>query len=175
MSEINSDMLVSEFIKSIESKVFSINDTAKYFDCSERTIQKKIKNLGYEWNYKQSHYEYKGTAEQRLLLSDMTVSQLFGKVERQQKASRNNTRSNSGNASKKESKSDSEINVVKAIEKNDTKDRIDEILLGSKAKKKYTGFYADEDIASILDSVDKRKSELINECLRIVFKSKGLL
>lgn len=57
-----------------------------------------------------------------------------------------------------------------------TSDNIDRLLAGKKAKKEYRGFYLDHDIISIIDNVDNGiKSELVNECLRKVFKEKGIL
>lgn len=57
-----------------------------------------------------------------------------------------------------------------------TSDNIDRLLAGKKAKKAYRGFYFDSDVLAFIDNVDSGiKSELINECLRKVFKEKGLL
>ncbi|MGI2813744.1 hypothetical protein ACRS7A_22450 [Bacillus cytotoxicus] len=51
------------------------------------------------------------------------------------------------------------------------------MLAGKKASvRTYRGFYFDEDVLSVIDSVANRyKSDLINEVLRKVFKDKGLL
>lgn len=68
----------------------------------------------------------------------------------------------------------SETNNVNASKK--TSDNIDRLLSGKKTKKVYRGFHFDTDVISVIDSVDIGvKSELINECLRSVFKSKNLL
>ena len=61
---------------------------------------------------------------------------------------------------------------------NDSEYAVIDSLLDSKTKanKVYRGFYLDEEVIKIIDKVDKRKkSELVNEALKIVFKNRGLL
>lgn len=184
MSKITNEMLVNDLISGIESKAIAIKDIALYFMSSDRTIQKKIKAVGFEWDAKQAKYSFIGTVEQRDILEVLTLDKVFSKGIVQQ----NNSNNDSINSGKKESaattKTDNKVN-----NKNDSNnaskdisfgainlDRIDEILSGKKSNKKYIGFYADDDITSVLNSIEGRvKSELINECLRVVFKSKGLL
>jgi transcriptional antiterminator len=165
-------MLVSEIIHKIMTKEMTIKELAELYGVSDRTIQMKIKKLGYEWDSKQSIYNYVGKSSEP---SDVDFSTLFGK---------NNTSINEINKSKSEiastrtneikSKSKSEVTSTN----NDEMDSIDILLAGKKthSKRIYRGFYFDKDILSIIDRVPKSyKSELVNESLRKIFKDKGLL
>lgn len=164
-------MLVNEIIHKIMMKEMTIKELAELYGVSDRTIQLKIKKLGYEWDSKQSIYNYVGESPEP---SDVDFSTLFGK---------NNTSMDEINKSKSEiaSTRTSEIkskSKTKASTSNDEMDSIDMLLAGKQAlsKRVYRGFYFDKDILNIIDRVPKNyKSELVNESLRKVFKDKGLL
>ena len=82
------------------------------------------------------------------------------------------------NRPEKDSDIDSESIIRKNMKKNSKKkiDNIDRLLAGKKAKREFRGFYLDNDVLQIIDNVDSGiKSELVNECLRKVFKEKGLI
>jgi hypothetical protein len=161
-------MLVSEIIPKIMAKEMTIKELAELYNVSDRTIQMKIKKLGYEWDSKQSIYTYVGESPEP---SDVDFSTLFGK---------NNASMDEINKSKSEiaSTSTSETKSKTTNTSNSEMDSIDMLLAGKKAhsKRVYRGFYFDEDILNIIDHVPKNyKSELVNEALRKVFKNKGLL
>lgn len=188
MGELTNDMLVNDLLKCIENKEISVKEVAELFASSERTIQKKIKALGFNWDHKQAKYSFTGSNEQQSMVEFLTIDKVFNKGSNQQNASKNtNGIDNQKNVVK--AIKDSGVKDIELVNKNTIKkasidndfgasdmDRIDELLSGKKASKKYIGFYATDDVAGVLDSIEGRiKSELINECLRVVFKSKGLL
>jgi HTH domain len=165
-------MLVKDIINKIESKEMTIKEIANHYNVSDRTIQNKIKRLGYEWDSKNVKYNYIGDQPSPLKVE---FDSLF-----------DNKQNTSKRVAKREiSKGEKEASSTVITsnkrtitnEKHDDYDVID-MLLDSKprAEKVYRGFYLDEDVMSIIDSVDKRKkSELVNQALRKVFKDKGLL
>src|SRR4051812_15161144 len=68
-------MLVNEIIYKIMVKEMTIKELAELYGVSNRTIQLKIKKLGYEWDSKQSIYNYVGESPEP---SDIDFSTLFG-------------------------------------------------------------------------------------------------
>lgn len=183
-SKMDNKMLVKDMIKSIENKELNVEDVCSHFGISDRTYQKKIGALGFKWESKACKYNFNGTDE---TVFDMAIGDVFKKgsinvvkkeVENDvQNASeeiastvqddvKKTTETNSNNASNNTSKRG----------RKKTSDNIDRLLAGKKAKKEYRGFYLDNDVLGIIDNVDSGiKSELVNECLRKVFKEKGLL
>jgi hypothetical protein len=164
-------MLVSEIIHKIMTKEMTIKELAELYGVSNRTIQMKIKKLGYEWDSKQSIYNY---VEESPEPSDVDFSTLFGK-NNISIGEINKSKSEIASTSTSETKSKSK---TKASTSNDEMDSIDILLAGKKVhpKRIYRGFYFDEDILNIIDRVPKNyKSELVNESLRKIFKDKGLL
>lgn len=140
-------------------KEMTIKELAALYNVSDRTIQSKIKKLGYEWNSKKSIYNYVGEDPEPV---DIDFSTLFGQTSKML-------------AEQKQTKS--EI-VASASTSTSKVDAIDILLQNPKdrSKRVYRGFYFDDDVLSIIDRVPKSyKSELVNEALRKVFKEKGLL
>lgn len=165
-------MLVKDLLHKIESKEITVKEIAKQYQVSDRTIQGKIKKLGYEWDSKEAKYNYVGGEQEPW---GVDFNSLFG---RKQNTSNKIAKSEVVKG-EKEVASTSIASNKKVNQKQNTieYDAIDMILDNKpKANKVYKGFYIDEDVASIIDSVDKRKkSELVNQALRKVFKDKGLL
>ena len=152
-------MLVKEILNKIMLKEMTIKELAALYNVSDRTIQSKIKKLGYEWNSKKSIYNYVGEDPEPV---DIDFSTLFGQTSKML-------------AEQKQTKS--EI-VTSASTSTSKVDAIDILLQNPKdrSKRVYRGFYFDDDVLSIIDRVPKSyKSELVNEALRKVFKEKGLL
>jgi hypothetical protein len=152
-------MLVKEILNKIMLKEMTIKELAALYNVSDRTIQSKIKKLGYEWNSKKSIYNYVGEDPEPV---DIDFSTLFGQTSKML-------------AEQKQTKS--EI-VASASTSTSKVDAIDILLQNPKdrSKRVYRGFYFDDDVLSIIDRVPKSyKSELVNEALRKVFKEKGLL
>ncbi|MFP7737983.1 hypothetical protein ACLHDF_32810 [Priestia aryabhattai] len=164
-------MLVKEILNKIIVKEITIKELADMYNVSTRTIQLKIKKLGYEWDNKQSIYHYVGEDPEPLNLDFSTLISKNKKMLAEQK------QTNSEIASTIESKSNSTSNL-KASTIASKVDAIDILLQNPKdrSKRVYRGFYFDDDVLSIIDRVPKSyKSELVNEALRKVFKEKGLL
>lgn len=181
-------------IEAIANKELKVGNLAEVYKASDRTIQTKIKKLGFVWSPKEARYSFVGNDES---VFNLTIDEVFKSnpasnkavktniekaskevVATVQNTSQNTPETKSGNASKVNSKGKSNNEVTKAIPKavNNTSDNIDRLLAGKKVKKAYRGFYFDDDVLSVIDSVNSGvKSELINECLRKVFKDKGLL
>jgi len=152
-------MLVKEILNKIMLKEMTIKELAALYNVSDRTIQSKIKKLGYEWNSKKSIYNYVGEDPEPV---DIDFSTLFGQTSKML-------------AEQKQTKSEIAASASTSTSKVDA---IDILLQNPKdrSKRVYRGFYFDDDVLSIIDRVPKSyKSELVNEALRKVFKEKGLL
>jgi predicted Zn-ribbon and HTH transcriptional regulator len=170
-----SRMLVKEILNKIMVKELTIKELADTYDVSTRTIQLKIKKLGYEWDSKQSIYRYVGEDREPLDLDFGTLISKNSTMLVEQKQTNSEVAASVSNVDKSESTSAS---VSKASTTASKVDAIDLLLQHPKNRSKriYRGFYFDDDVLSIIDRVPKSyKSELINEALRKVFKEKGLL
>lgn len=176
-------MLVKELIYKIENKEIKIKDLALQFEVSDRTIQNKIKNLGYKWDSKNSKYDYVGADPEP---TEIEFDRLFSKKDNNSKKIVNDPTLNKNEKSLKNNddinkivnKKVNESNKKVSGKENDSEYDIIDVLLERKPKSErvYRGFYFDKDIIEIIDSVEKRKkSELVNQVLRKVFKEKGLL
>jgi hypothetical protein len=189
-------MLVRGMIEAISDKKLKVNDLAKKYEVSDRTIQTKIKKLGFEWDSVEGKYNFVGTDEsifdkdidEVFKKNSKTTKQLTGTFPIQKRVKKNIQTANKEVASsiqkvnknrpEKDSDIDSESIIRKNMKKNNKKkiDNIDRLLAGKKAKREFRGFYLDNDVLQIIDNVDSGiKSELVNECLRKVFKEKGLI
>jgi len=189
-------MLVRGMIEAISDKKLKVNDLAKKYEVSDRTIQTKIKKLGFEWDSVEGKYNFVGTDEsifdedidEVFKKNSKTTKQLTGTFPIQKRVKKNIRTANKEVASsiqkvnknrpEKDSDIDSESIIRKNMKKNNKKkiDNIDRLLAGKKAKREFRGFYLDNDVLQIIDNVDSGiKSELVNECLRKVFKEKGLI
>jgi len=92
----------------------------------------------------------------------------------------NSKKKSEASASKaKASDSLSQVSASVVEDSNHEGDSIDRLLSQqerSRDNKTYRGFYMDDDVSKVIDSVGRgSKSELVNEALRKVFKEKGLL
>ena len=168
-------MLVKEILNKIMVKELTIKELADTYDVSTRTIQLKIKKLGYEWDSKQSIYRYVGEDREPLDLDFGTLISKNSTMLVEQKQTNSEVAASVSNVDKSESTSASFSKASTTASKVDV---IDLLLQHPKNRSKriYRGFYFDDDVLSIIDRVPKSyKSELINEALRKVFKEKGLL
>ena len=159
------DLDVATVINLISSGELKVKDLANFFGKSERTVQKHIKSLGYVWDSKERKYTTKGeeydNSNDNKLFSDVIKPNVINKL-KNDKGRKNST--------KKVATNDSNIN---SIDNN-----IDNILFGKGTNngRVQRAYYLDTDIAGIIDQIDgKQKSNLVNDCLRKVFKEKGLL
>ncbi|NGY85312.1 HTH domain-containing protein [Bacillus megaterium] len=162
-------MLVKKMLNGIMMKEITIKELADQYGVSTRTIQLKIKKLGYEWDNKESIYRYVGEESEPL---DVDFSTLISKNSKMP-AKQNQAKSEIASAIESDSTSN-----LEASTDNSEIDAIDILLQSPKnrSKRVYRGFYFDEDVLSIIERVPKSyKSELVNEALRKVFKEKGLL
>jgi len=191
-------MLVRDMISEIKNGQLSIDDLAKKYNFSDRTIQARIKELGFKWLAKEGKYDFVGDDES-VFVRDIDV--VFESRTPSRSAIVSNSKGKSNITSTNDIKDASnevastiqdavdntpEVDSDSTSNKNSkktahnmsggTSDNIDRLLAGKKAKKTYRGFYFDSDVLAVIDSVDSGiKSELINECLRKVFREKGLL
>ena len=168
-------MLVKKMLNGIMMKEITIKELADQYGVSTRTIQSKIKKLGYEWDSKESIYRYIGEESEPLDVDFSTLISKNSKMPAKQKLVNNEVAASTSylNESESTSASSSKASI------NDSKvDAIDLLLQYPKERSKriYRGFYFDDDVLGIIDRVPKSyKSELVNEALRKVFKEKGLL
>ena len=168
-------MLVKKMLNGIMMKEITIKELADQYGVSTRTIQLRIKKLGYEWDSKQSIYRYVGEEPEPLEVDFNTLISKNSKVPAEQKQTTSEIAASISNINESESTSAS---FLKASTNASKVDAIDILLQNSKdrSKRVYRGFYFDDDVLSIIDQVPKSyKSELVNEALRKVFKEKGLL
>jgi hypothetical protein len=156
-------------------KEITIKELADQYDVSTRTIQLRIKKLGYEWDNKQSIYRYVGEEPEPLEVDFNTLISKTNKMPAEQKQTNSEIAASISYLNESESTSDSVSKASTTISKVDA---IDLLLQSPKdrSKRVYRGFYFDDDVLSIIDRVPKSyKSELVNEALRKVFKEKGLI
>ncbi|WP_416435519.1 hypothetical protein [Priestia megaterium] len=168
-------MLVKKMLNGIMMKEITIKELANQYGVSTRTIQLRIKKLGYEWDSKQSIYRYVGEEPEPLEVDFNTLISKNSKVLAEQTQTTSEIAASSSNINESESTSTS---FLKASINASKVDAIDILLQNPKdrSKRVYRGFYFDDDVLSIIDRVPKSyKSELVNEALRKVFKEKGLL
>lgn len=193
-------MLVKEMIKAISNKELKVIDLAEKYGFSDRTIQTKIKNLGFEWDSVKGEYTFTGTDES---VYELAVDNVFKKKARtsSKKEAKSEVRKASkqvastletfntnipekvnGEVNKKVGRKVDNIDNKKGSKKVTSKvnikdnDTIDLLLSGQKPKRTSKAFYLDHDVLQIIESVDSGvRSDLVNECLRKVFKDKGLL
>ncbi|MFL0574953.1 hypothetical protein ACH0BK_28690 [Priestia megaterium] len=168
-------MLVKEILNKIMVKELTIKELADRYDVSTRTIQLKIKKLGYEWDSKQSIYRYVGENPEPLDLDFSTLISKNSTMPVEQKQTNSEVAASVSYVNESESTSSSDLKASTTTSKVDA---IDLLLQHPKnrSKRVYRGFYFDDDVLSIIDRVPKSyKSELINEALRKVFKEKELL
>ncbi|MGG0436151.1 HTH domain-containing protein [Priestia megaterium] len=168
-------MLVKKMLNGIMMKEITIKELADQYNVSTRTIQLRIKKLGYEWDSKQSIYRYVGDEPEPLEVDFNTLISKNSKVPAEQKQTTSEIAASISHVNESESTSAS---FPKASTNASKVDAIDILLQNPKdrSKRVYRGFYFDNDVLSIIDRVPKSyKSELVNEALRKVFKEKGLL
>jgi len=168
-------MLVKKILNKIMVKELTIKELADMYDVSTRTIQLKIKKLGYEWDSKQSIYRYVGENPEPLDLDFNTLISKNSTMPVEQKQANNEIAASITHVNESESIGAS---FLKASTSSSKIDAIDLLLQSPKdrSKRVYRGFYIDEDVLDIINRVPKSyKSELVNEALRKVFKEKGLL
>ncbi|MGP0690650.1 HTH domain-containing protein [Priestia aryabhattai] len=168
-------MLVKKMLNGIMMKEITIKELADQYGVSTRTIQLRIKKLGYEWDSKQSIYRYVGEEPEPLEVDFNTLVSKNSKVLVEQKQTTSEIAASISNINESESTSTS---FLKASINASKVDAIDILLQNPKdrSKRVYRGFYFDDDVLSIIERVPKSyKSELVNEALRKVFKEKGLL
>lgn len=164
-------MLVKDVIKGMEAGTITGKQLSEQYAISTRTISKKIKQLGYLYDNTNKTYTYTGddleTAENtdfgalfrtnQRIYADITPSV--------PKPIKPITDKPKQTAKPK----------PKATPANEP-DAIDKLLMPVKDKPEriYRGYYFDADLLAIIDA-SPNKSALINECIRAVFKQKGLL
>ncbi|MEK4626658.1 HTH domain-containing protein [Priestia sp. FSL P4-0332] len=170
-------MLVKKMLNGIMMKEITIKELADQYGVSTRTIQSKIKKLGYEWDSKESIYRYIGEESEPLDVDFSTLISKNSKMPAKQKLVNNEVAASISYLNESESESTS-ASSSKASTNDSKVDAIDLLLQHPKERSKrvYRGFYFDDDVLGIIDRVPKSyKSELVNEALRKVFKEKGLL
>ncbi|NEW00350.1 HTH domain-containing protein [Bacillus megaterium] len=156
-------MLVKKMLNGIMMKEITIKELADQYDVSTRTIQLKIKKLGYEWDSKESIYRYVGEESEPLDVDFSTLISKNSKMPAEQKLATSEVAASVSYLNESESTSASTVDAIDILLQS-PKDR---------SKRVYRGFYFDDDVLSIIDRVPKSyKSELVNEALRKIFKEK---
>ncbi len=78
-------MLVKKMLNGIMMKEITFKELADQYDVSTRTIQLKIKKLGYEWDSKESIYRYVGEESEPLDVDFSTLISKNSKMPAEQK------------------------------------------------------------------------------------------
>lgn len=166
-------MLVKDIIEGIETKKFTVSQLAEKYQVTKRTIQGKIKSLGFTWDAKGMKYDHTAVPEDTYSLVFDDLMQSKGNT------SRKHEKSNTKHSGSNESDMYTARKETATSKQEEEYDRLDYLLFGRQkndADRMYRGYYIDNDLLSIIDNVKTgNKSDLINECLRYVFKQKGLL
>ena len=155
-------MLVKEVIQGMEAGTITGKQLAEKYVVSTRTISNKIKKLGYLYDNTNKTYTFIGDDLETAENTD------FGHLFRQNQRIYD--------ATLPAPKPIKQItDKPKPKETAPVLDAIDKLLMpATKEKRIYRGYYFDADLLHIIDKSDN-KSALINECIRAVFKQKGLL
>jgi len=161
-------MLVKDVIKGMEAGTITGKQLSEQYAISTRTISKKIKQLGYLYDNTNKTYTFIGDDLETAENTD------FGALFRQ------NIRLYADitpPVPKPIKQITDKPNPTASKPKPSAKepDAIDKLLMpATKEKRIYRGYYFDADLLNIIDA-SPNKSSLINECIRAVFKQKGLL
>ncbi|MDN4634642.1 HTH domain-containing protein, partial [Sphingomonas sp. PsM26] len=78
-------MLVKKMLNGIMMKEITIKELADQYDVSTRTIQLKIKKLGYQWDSKEGIYRYVGEESEPLDVDFRTLISKNSKMPAEQK------------------------------------------------------------------------------------------
>lgn len=156
-------MLVKDVIKGMEAGTITGKQLAEKYAISTRTISKKIKQLGYLYDNTNKTYTFIGDDLETAENTD------FGALFRQNIRLYADITPPVPKPIKPKQPAKPKKEPAPAL------DAIDKLLMpATKEKRIYRGYYFDADILAIIDKSDN-KSALINECIRAVFKQKGLL
>ncbi|MCJ7992948.1 HTH domain-containing protein [Priestia sp. OVS21] len=100
-------MLVKKMLNGIMMKEITIKELANQYNVSTRTIQLRIKKLGYEWDSKQSIYRYVGEEPEPLEVDFNTLISKNSKVLAEQKQTTSEIEASTSNINESESTSTS--------------------------------------------------------------------
>lgn len=171
----NKDTLtVKDVIAGVNNRELKIQEIADGFNCSDRTVQGKIKKVGYIWDAKASTYVFTGNNENDVL--NVKFASLFGNNNNTRRASTATKKNVKATAKAPAKATKATAGARNTAGQGDEPDYIDLLLSGAKPNNKrvYRGYYYDRDVLSVLDKASN-KSELINHILRETFKERGLL
>ena len=162
-------MLVKDVIKGMEAGTITGKQLSEQYAISTRTISKKIKQLGYLYDNTNKTYTFIGDDLETAENTD------FGALFRQNIRLYADITPPAPKPIKPITDKPKQITKPKPKETAPALDAIDKLLMpATKEKRIYRGYYFDADLLHIIDKSDN-KSALINECIRAVFKQKGLL
>lgn len=180
-------LTVVEVIEAIANKETSTGDIATELSSSERTVQRKIKSLGYKWNQLNTRHEPTGDSY-KSENDSVIFSDLFGDNQKELLVAQAKVAKNADKvveiATKEAVKPSEEIastseESVKPKStgraKSKDKDMLD-MFLGDQSNRIQRNYYMQEDVLSVVDKVHTlKRSEFINQCLRQYFKDNNLL
>jgi len=155
------NMTVQEIVDAIGNKELSTQAIADIKEVSNRTVQRKIKSLGYDWSQQDGKHVPTGAKFKEGNESLIFVS-LF------------DTHAEAQNAS-------DEVAVTKEVKakgKPKYKAEFLSLYMGEEkpSAKVQRNYYMQEDVLSVIDTIPSlKRSEFVNECLRHFFKENGLL
>lgn len=166
-------MLVKEIIDGINAQTITRTRICEQYGITTRTFSNKIKALGYSWDKAAAKYSYQGNQDIKVIEATEWES-LFNQPRARRKPTEAPQQPAATTARKVSKKTETPAEAPKQPDK--AMDIIDALFSHVEPEKEYRGFYIDKDILAAVDKVKGRnKSKLVNECLRIVLESKGLL
>ena len=131
-------MLVKKMLNGIMMKEITIKELADQYDVSTRTIQLKIKKLGYEWDSKEGIYRYVGQESEPLDVDFSTLISKNSKMPAEQKLATSEVAASTSYVDKSESTStsSSKASTVDAIDLllQSPKDRSHKATFGSTSR-----------------------------------------
>lgn len=180
-------MLIGELMKRLEEK--TMREVCDDLGVHTSTVQRKLKELGYEWDNSAKKWLWNKEEEQPLNVNLGDMIKKPGKSTKPVKKAKNkneNTNTNVNNPN------DSNNNDHDSVQKDKNKTVIvsrnvsdvvqlnifDEILeTKNKNVKVQKGIYFEPEVAKALDKLVKKKmqSEFVNEAVKQILKAKGLL
>lgn len=159
---------VGDVVEAINSGSATRTDISKEVGCSPKTVQERLKKAGMQWNPHTQKYEVRdGIDEEKVYRTPFK-----GRTSPSERSSEDAVVNNKETLKKHSQAKIQPKNEVEQL------DMIDILLRDKKQSKKreYRGFYFDNDVLEVIDSLASgKKSELINQALRKVFTDKGYL
>lgn len=157
---INTDATIGTILSMINNSNIKIPEIAKAFGISRDTFTRRLKTVGYIWDNVNKIYMFDGNLISNENCLDKTQKEIDQIPIKEILAPKRKGRTKSKH---KQIKSEPIDTIAKAFNLKSN-------------KRHQIAFYIDQDIKDVLDKIPHgKKSDIINQCLRQVFRTKGLI